>query len=109
MSWMTQNDAGFYVDKLTQFYVMGCHFGSNAHDDTLLLNYLDDTLGRYRVRIVKRGKKLELLTGPTQPLKSSQNPMRRRRAASTDGSTIGWPRILAISRSWSKPRWAACR
>lgn len=54
------NDAGFYVDKLTQFYVMGCHFGSNAHDDTLLLNYLDDTLGRYRVRIVKRGKKVRV-------------------------------------------------
>ena len=39
---------------------MGCHFGSNAHDDTLLLNYLDDTLGRYRVRIVKRGKKVRV-------------------------------------------------
>ena len=54
------NDAGLYVDKLTQFYVMGCHFVSDAHDDTLLLNYLDDTLGRYRVRIVKRGKKVRV-------------------------------------------------
>lgn len=51
---------GFYVDKLTQFYVMGCHFGSNDQDTLLLLNYLDDTLGRYRVRIVKRGKRIKV-------------------------------------------------
>ena len=38
---------------------MGCHFGGN--DKTpLLLNYLDDTLGRYRVRMVKRGKNIKV-------------------------------------------------
>ena len=54
------NQPGFYVDKLSQFYVMGCHFGSNAQETPLLLNYLDDTLGRYRVQIVKRGKKIKI-------------------------------------------------
>ena len=39
---------------------MGCHFGSNDQSTPLLLNYLDDTLGRYRVRIVKRGKRIKV-------------------------------------------------
>lgn len=47
---------GAYVDKLSQVFVMGCHFDAAADDRPLLLNYLDDTLGRYRVRVVQRGK-----------------------------------------------------
>ena len=53
-------ERGFYVDKLSQFYVMGCHFGGNDQDTPLLLNYLDDTLGRYRVRMVKRGENIKV-------------------------------------------------
>ena len=52
--------AGAYVDKLSQVFVMGCHFDAAEDDQPLLLNYLDDTLGRYRVRVVQRGKMLRM-------------------------------------------------
>jgi hypothetical protein len=51
---------GYYVDKLSQFFVMGCHFADASQEAPLLLNYIDDTLGRYRVSIVERGKKLRV-------------------------------------------------
>lgn len=47
---------GQYVDKLSQFFVIGCHFGEQNGDSPLLLNYLDDTLGRYRVNRVSGDK-----------------------------------------------------
>ena len=64
---------------------MGCHFGSNAQETPLLLNYLDDTLGRYRVQIVKRGKKIKIagISYPTievqsEPFEASPDSIHRR-------------------------------
>ena len=65
---------GLYVDKLTQFYVMGCHFGSSDQDAPLLLNYLDDTLGRYRVRTVKRGKRITVAGTPYSTIEVQSEP-----------------------------------
>lgn len=55
-----QDATGYYVDKLSQFFVMGCHFADVTQDTPLLLTYIDDTVGRYRVRVVERGKKLRV-------------------------------------------------
>lgn len=52
--------AGYFVDKLSQFFVMGCYFDDPANTSPLLLNYLDDTVGRYRVRVVQRGEKIRV-------------------------------------------------
>lgn len=55
-------DYGQYVDKLSQFFVIGCHFGVQNDESPLLLNYLDDTLGRYRMNLI-RGEKAIKVTG----------------------------------------------
>ena len=51
---------GQYVDKLSQFFVIGCHFGIQSEDSSLLLNYLDDTLGRYRLSLMPDDKRIKV-------------------------------------------------
>ena len=51
---------GQYVDKLSQFFVIGCHFGTANDDSPLLLNYLDDTLGRYRLNLMPDNEAIEV-------------------------------------------------
>ena len=51
---------GHYVDKLSQFFVIGCHFGVQSDGSPLLLNYLDDTLGRYRMTLIPDGKTIKV-------------------------------------------------
>lgn len=51
---------GQYVDKLSQFFVIGCHFGTADDDSPLLLNYLDDTLGRYRLNLMPGDEAIEV-------------------------------------------------
>jgi hypothetical protein len=51
---------GQYVDKLSQFFVIGCHFGVQSDSSPLLLNYLDDTLGRYRITLIPHGKTIKV-------------------------------------------------
>jgi len=65
---------GDYVDKLSQFFVMGCHFGGADDERPLLLNYLDDTLGRYRVNIVQRGERLTVNGQEYQTIEVESEP-----------------------------------
>jgi hypothetical protein len=51
---------GQYVDKLSQFFVIGCHFGVQSDSSPLLLNYLDDTLGRYRMTLIPDDKTIKV-------------------------------------------------
>ena len=51
---------GQYVDKLSQFFVIGCHFGVQSDSSPLLLNYLDDTLGRYRMTLITDDKTIKV-------------------------------------------------
>ena len=51
---------GQYVDKLSQFFVIGCHFGIQSYSSPLLLNYLDDTLGRYRMTLIPDDKAIKV-------------------------------------------------
>jgi hypothetical protein len=80
-----QATTGYYVDKLSQFFVMGCHFADKTEVRPLLLNYIDDTVGRYRVRIVERGKKLrvggktyETIEVESEPFEATPGSIHRR-------------------------------
>ena len=68
---------GFYVDKLSQFFVMGCYFDRSdpaESDEPLRLNYLDDTLGRYRVQIRERGEKIKVAGKPYSTIEVQSEP-----------------------------------
>lgn len=80
-----QATTGYYVDKLSQFFVMGCHFADAAQDTPLLLNYIDDTVGRYRVLVVERGKKhrvggkaYETIQVESEPFEATPGSIHRR-------------------------------
>ena len=80
-----QATTGYYVDKLSQFFVMGCHFADKTEDTPLRLNYIDDTVGRYRVRVVERGKKFhvagkayETIQVESEPFEATPGSIHRR-------------------------------
>ncbi len=70
----TDVSQGRYVDKLSQFFVMGCHFADESQQSPLLLTYLDDTIGRYRVRLVERGKQLRVAGKLYQTIEVQSEP-----------------------------------
>ena len=53
---------------------MGCHFADESQQSPLLLTYLDDTIGRYRVRLVERGKQLRVAGKLYQTIEVQSEP-----------------------------------
>jgi hypothetical protein len=51
---------GHYVDKLSQFLVIGCYLELQSGDAPLLVNYLDDTVGRYRMTLIPGNQKIKV-------------------------------------------------
>ena len=65
---------GQYVDKLSQFFVIGCHFGIQSNDSPLLLNYLDDTLGRYRMNLMSADKRIKVAGNAYDTIRLESEP-----------------------------------
>ena len=82
-------DYGQYVDKLSQFFVIGCHFGEHNDASPLRLNYLDDTLGRYRMNLIPGEKAIKVAGSFYDTIRLSLSPMKQRLGAFTDALTIG--------------------
>ena len=65
---------GQYVDKLSQFFVIGCHFGEQNDASPLRLNYLDDTLGRYRMNLIPSEKAIKVAGSSYDTIRLESEP-----------------------------------
>lgn len=65
---------GQYVDKLSQFFVIGCHFGEHNDASPLRLNYLDDTLGRYRMNLIPSEKAIKVAGSSYDTIRLESEP-----------------------------------
>ena len=81
---------GQYVDKLSQFFVIGCHFGIQSNDSPLLLNYLDDTQGPVPDDVMSADKRIKVAGNAYDTILLESEPMKPPQVASISGSIIGW-------------------
>ena len=99
-------DYGQYVDKLSQFFVIGCHFGVQNDESPLLLNYLDDTLGRYRMNLIRGEKPIKVTGSFYDTIRLESEPYEHAREHSPTRELLVSPRW--VTSPVSKPNSVAC-